>query len=54
MNWTQRRRTCSTIYTLPENPYQVIWEHQENLITYKGKKYPTVELAKEQAEKDVS
>jgi len=52
--WTQRRRSCQTIYTHEDNNYQVIHEHQDNRIVYKGQTYENVEEAKQQAERDVN
>ena len=49
-NWTQRKRSCSTIYTHPDIPWQVIVSHNTGKIEWRQIDFDTVEEAMRAAE----
>lgn len=49
-NWTMRKRSCSTVWTHPDIPWQIIHMHNTDKIEWRQIEFETVEVAKVYAE----
>ena len=49
-NWTMRKRSCSTVWTHPDIPWQIILMHNTGKLEFRQVEFETVEEAMEWAQ----